>query len=214
MPGFPSDDTHSVETVSDLSRRDGPSTQDRLYLWTNRLCEIGGEPLVLCRQMGTILPEDRPPSFCGGHRRTGALPDDCSFVFGEHRQQLKRQPVRLRYIRRSNIDPRLQQLGDERQRPRKSIQPRNQEYRLLTAAKIQRRRKLRPIPDRSTFDLGEGGDDELAGSGCIPLDGFVLRFQAKAGSLLFTGRDAGVCDEGHDAGSGYGWIRRSSVFRF
>src|SRR5947207_2470370 len=111
------------------------------------------------------------------------------------REDMDRQPVRVRIVDRDELDARVHQRRNEREIARQAIQLGDNQLGLVLAAGGERSGELRPIGALAALDLDELLHKLPGAAVEVARDGFALRVEPKTGLALPVGRNAVVGDE-------------------
>ncbi len=108
-------------------------------------------------------------------------------MLGHGRQDMQRQPGRIRIVARDEVDPTLHEVGDKGEVAAQSIEARDDQRRAPPPRHIERAREFGPIGALARFDLGEGRHDLTPGALDVPTHALGLSVQPKPGSALAVG---------------------------
>jgi hypothetical protein len=133
----------------------------------------------MARASSSSLVLRSPPSFtprvCRGQGRLRALGYHLGLMLGDRREDMHREPVRLREVDGRELNARLHQAGHEMDVAGEPIELGDDERGAERTARLEGFGELGPIRPLAALDFGELGYDAPVAAVEMVADGFLLR---------------------------------------
>lgn len=140
--------------------------------------------------------ENHTPRFGCRQSCACAIRDHARLVLSHRRHDMQKEAVGLRHVCRCDLDTRFEQVGDEGDIARETVQLRDEEDRAGSLCLDKSTGKLGTVILLAALDF-----DELCGDGPFPgdmvYDGLALCFQSKPAPTLPISADTQVGDESY-----------------
>lgn len=120
-----------------------PFLPPSLNIWPKGFREPSSLSLMRSSEGLAVRPQDHAPRLGRCQRNAGAVPDNGTLVFGEHRHHLQGHSISFGHVGTADFHSGIEQLSDEGQAPGEAIQPGDKQRRLTAAAQGEGSSELR-----------------------------------------------------------------------
>ncbi len=123
------------------------------------------------------ITQPNPARLSRSQRSFSPLTNHLPLMLSNRRQQVQRQPVRMRHIAGHELDAAIHQVSGERHVAGQSVKLGNDQRCAVKPTGSKRRRKLRTIGFTARLNLQQLGDYRVTARGGKPLNGSALCLQ-------------------------------------